>query len=309
MEGIQYIYFEKVFGINLVLNWVILWVTAKFSRVATGFWRITGGAALGALYSFSMLMPEWSLLWTMAAKITLSLLMVAAVFAPVPWRRFGACLGYFYLSSFALGGTVYGLIFLGAGNRNIIQLVASLGAITEFLPVGLVAAVAGKVVLGKWGSSLYKKKFIQSFFRVSLRVNVEGQSLEVDALLDTGNSLRDPVSQHPVIIIEAGVLKNILPPEVQEAGDKFLQKGGISSMDVLSGTSWAPRLRIIPFSALGTKGGLLLAFRPDSVEVIYGNGTFQGFRAVVGIFPGELSSDGSYQALLHPELLEKTLTV
>ena len=74
-------------------------------------------------------------------------------------------------------------------------------------------------------------------------------------------------------------------------------------MENLSGSSWAPRLRLIPFSALGTKGGLLLAFRPDVIEVMHGAELIRTSQAVVGIFPGELSGDGSYRGLLHPDIL------
>ncbi|MDA8233993.1 MAG: sigma-E processing peptidase SpoIIGA [Clostridia bacterium] len=305
MEGMQYVYFEKVFGINLALNWVILWVTAKFSRAETGGWRIAAGAALGALYSFSLLMPDLSFLWTMAAKITLSLGMVAMVFAPLPWRRFGLCVGYFYLSSFTLGGAVYGLIFLAAGNRNIMELMASFGVLAEFLPLVLVVAATGQLVLAKWGSALHKKKLIQALFKVPLRVMVEGHVVAIDALIDTGNSLRDPVSQKPVIIVEAGVLEDLLPPEIQSVGADLVETGGLKGMDNLSGSNWAPRLRLIPFSALGTKGGLLLAFRPDAVEVIHGLETIRTSETVIGIFPGELSGDGSYRGLLHPDILAK----
>ncbi|HEX3032444.1 MAG TPA: sigma-E processing peptidase SpoIIGA [Bacillota bacterium] len=112
MEGVQYVYFEKVVFVNLSMNWLILWVTGRLSRVAPVNWRLLAGAFLGALYSFTLLLPNLSWLVSFAGKLLFSLLMVGIAFFPVHWSKGWRVYLYFYLTSFTLGGAIIGVSFL-----------------------------------------------------------------------------------------------------------------------------------------------------------------------------------------------------
>ena len=90
-----------------------------------------------------------------------------------------------------------------------------------------------------------------------------GRSAAFRALVDTGNSLRDPVTDEKVMLVSPAALRGVFgeyaalfslrdPSEILAAAGE---------LDALRG-----RLRLVPFSALNSRG-LLVAFRPESLTV------------------------------------------
>ena len=76
-------------------------------------------------------------------------------------------------------------------------------------------------------------------------------------LHDTGNDLIEPVSGKPVVVIERKAAECLL--------DTQLPFGSVSAQLTALPENLAARCGLLPFHAVGTDGGLLLYFRPDSV--------------------------------------------
>ncbi|MCL6479936.1 MAG: sigma-E processing peptidase SpoIIGA, partial [Peptococcaceae bacterium] len=93
------------------MNYAILWAAAKLSRTPFSKGRLAAGAALGATYSLALFLPESAFLTSVWFKTMASVLITATTFAPLPPKKFLACLSSFYLASFVLGGFIFGMIF------------------------------------------------------------------------------------------------------------------------------------------------------------------------------------------------------
>ena len=297
------VYLDEVILGNLVMNYAILWSTARFGRINTDMWRLFAGAGLGSLYSLALFLPQLNSLLSVSCKFIMSLLMVFIAFAPLQLKRLFKVLGYFYLSSFVLGGVVFGcMYFLRTGTGILSSGLSSPSR--EHFGYGIALALAVTWIMGK-GVELARQKTFQDSCKVPLTVRLWGSSVELEALLDTGNSLTDPLTQHPVIIVEYKAVKELLPPPVQY----LFEKENISDFDLLhktlSGNKWAERFRLIPFQSLGRSDGLLLGFRPD--EIITGQKGMKKLvrKVVVGIYPGQLGTNASYRALLHPLIMDE----
>ena len=76
-------------------------------------------------------------------------------------------------------------------------------------------------------------------------------------LHDTGNDLTEPVSGKPVVVLERKTAECLL--------DTKLPFGSASAQLTALPENLAARCGLLPFHAVGTDGGLLLYFRPDSV--------------------------------------------
>lgn len=76
-----------------------------------------------------------------------------------------------------------------------------------------------------------------------VRLDVDGRTARFDALIDTGNCLREPISGLPVLIAEAALLRKVLPAEgFREL--RFGAIGGSGSMRCFKPTSvWIERGR------------------------------------------------------------------
>jgi stage II sporulation protein GA (sporulation sigma-E factor processing peptidase) len=63
------------------------------------------------------------------------------------------------------------------------------------------------------------------------------------------------------------------------------------------------KVRLIPFRAAKSKGDLMLAVKPDKIEIWKENEWNNIGKVLIGIDDGNLSSDGTYQAIIHPSCL------
>ncbi|MGI9951137.1 sigma-E processing peptidase SpoIIGA [Moorellaceae bacterium AZ2] len=303
VAGTHIIYLDIVLLINLLMDYVILWATARLSQTATSIWRLLGGAAWGALYSLTIFYPAGEPWLWFTAKILVSLLMLFLAFYPVSWQKFLQAVGYFYLVSFVMGGAVLGALYLA--DSFTAPALAGGGIVIGNLPYGWLAmAVGAALFLVYWGSLFIKRNFWQSLLRLPVVIGFNGKRLALKALVDTGNNLRDPFTGRPVIVAEYGALRPLLPPELQwelpVPKEPELEKLVAS----LAGTPWAARIRVIPFHSLGREHGLLLGFKPDEVIVFWEDRLIKVKDVVIGLCWQRLNPEGGYRALLHPDLLQ-----
>ena len=73
--------------------------------------------------------------------------------------------------------------------------------------------------------------------------------------------------------------------------------------------NYESRIRLIPFSSLGRKNGLLLGISVDEIEVEFEDITRKIENAIIGIYNDTLSSTKKYNALVGLDLIEKTETI
>ncbi|WP_256257937.1 sigma-E processing peptidase SpoIIGA [Neomoorella thermoacetica] len=302
------VYMDVVLVINLVMDYFILWATARLGQLPASSWRLLAGATVGAAYSLALLFPGQELALTMVVKVLFSLVMILAAFYPLSWRRFFQAVVYFYLVAFAMGGAMLGGIYLSGGGKSLQLMGGAMMAAPGLHYTWLLVALAAAMVLVRWGAGWLKKNIWQQMLRLPVVITFGGRHLAVKALVDTGNSLREPLSQRPVIIVEYSALKEIMPREIIKAYDS---QGGFdldSLVNSLAATPWATRLRLIPYHSLGQERGMLLGLRPDEVVIVTGQGMIKVKEVLIGLYRERLSPEGNYRALLHPDLLELSMS-
>jgi len=308
LESEYTVYLDVVFIINFFMDYVLLWGTAKFSQMRTNWIRLASGALVGAFYSLALLMPSLHFMLAISIKIFFSVIMVLVSFPYLNFKRFIHILGYFYLVAFTMGGAVLGALYLLSEETDIYQIVNGIFIfISNIRFTWLLVAVAAAIVLVKYGVGFVKRNFLNSFFSVPVIVRFGDKKVSARALIDTGNQLKDPLTQKPVMIMEYDLVKNILPSGVSKAfseGNDVNLEGIVASM---GDTHWASRVRIIPFTSIGKYRGMLIGLRPDEVVVITNDGLVRLKDIIVGIYHKRLSPEGAYRALLHPDILHSTM--
>ena len=105
------------------------------------------------------------------------------------------------------------------------------------------------------------------------------RKLTLKALLDTGNGLREPISGRPVSIIERDVYDTLCHQTIQE------------------------RYRVIPYHSIGKEHGILQGTEVDELIIWRENEPYVQKKAVIALYEGKLSGNGSYQMILHTGLL------
>lgn len=308
MNNNYIVYLDMVLLINFFMDLGILWATSKLSRFNTTGKRLCCAALLGSIYSLAVFLPEMHWLFCNAVKLLFSMVMVLIAFSFITVRRFFTALAYFYLISFAAAGAMLGAIYFFKASpqayRAMNGVFVSLDSIEYFW---LLAALIVFILVGRYGASYLKKSLFHYALHVPVVIRFGDKLIPVQALLDTGNNLRDPLTQLPVMVVEYSVLKEILPNAIQtvyESGDELdLDK----LLSILPDGWWTRRIRLIPFNSLGKKSGLMLAFRPDVVLLKMEEKLVEVKDVVVAICNKTLSSQGAYRALLHTDVLAKAI--
>lgn len=295
------VYVDQVFLANLFINYLILWLTGLFSEAKSSFFRLLLGAATGSFYSLALFLPGSSSLFSIPLKLLFSLLMILVSFAPLPKPRFLSCLGIFYLISFSLGGFLLGFLYF-LNNTAGITVSQDLTAIKVYFWPGLLLAFLAAWLVCRAGAQILFRRFQRLYLQVPLKISLAGTEVELTGLMDTGNSLIDPLTGSPVIIVEYKALSKTLPEEMK----KFLESGFTENkfnVRELETNSWATRLRLIPYRSLGQNNGFLIGLKPDRVEVYREEQTIVIEKVIIGIYLNRLNSGNTYQAILHPNLL------
>ena len=100
---------------------------------------------------------------------------------------------------------------------------------------------------------------------MKITISVCGRKQTVTALHDTGNTLRDPVSGRPALVLEREAAEDLWPPDVAAVLASPLPPE--EKMARLHRQGAAVTFSLLPFRSVGTPAGLLLAARSDYIEI------------------------------------------
>ena len=263
------VYWDSLVLLNLVLDYLLLLLTGRVAGCVLCRWRIFLGALLGALYAGAIFWPGWVFLGHALARLGCGVMMVLIAYGHQ--RRLLRPTVVFFALSAALGGGLYALELMGGG--------APLDA--RFV---LLFAAAVYAVLSLFGRHMARHG-PRELRPVEVRVGQRRARLT--ALVDSGNTLTDPMTGKGVMVAEGRCLASILPAEAD-----FRQPCGC-----FAALPEPQRFRLLPYRAVGVDQGLLLAVRADGVTV---GGRELGPR-LVALSPTPVSDGGGYNALIFEE--------
>lgn len=274
------VYVDEMFLLNLIINYFILLATAKLCALPLKRVRFAISAAVGALYSVSLLFEALGFLASPIMKLALGFIMTIIAFG-VENKLLKPFLAFLAVSA-AFGGAVYAAsIFAGRSVGDGLYINASMRVLA------LSFALCYLVL------TLVFKRFGKSYAREirSVKVSLCGISTEFKALRDTGNELYDPLSGLPVMVLDVVTAGKLLPEHLIEA----LKTGVPEFIEAVSNEEiYCAKFRLVPYSAVGVKIALLPVFRPDGLWV---DGK-ETKNTLVGISPTILCNNNEFSAVI-----------
>lgn len=221
------VYLDLVMVLNFLVDYFLLLGTNRLSGFPPGAGRCALGAVVGAVYSGACMLPGFRFLgnplWRL---VSLGLMCVCAFDGGITALRRGTV---FVILSMAMGGIA---LRFGRG---------------EFLSLLLCGGIL-------W--LLCRLGFGEGKQYVPIAVTYAGKTVNVLALQDTGNTLKDPVTGEPVLVLSAaaaGQLTGLSEAQIANPLETLAQRP-------IAG------LRLIPYRAVGS-GGMLLAMRFSQVRI------------------------------------------
>lgn len=286
------IYADQMFVENFIMNFIILYMTARFLGIEWRWYKLSFGSSLGALYvilSYVFLFYNNPMI---LAKVILSFLMVYTSFTPKCFRLFFRMLIYFYIITLFIGGVSFGLSYF----FNVVTIYDGGVFYVEEFPVLLVAlGTVASFVLGKYVVTFVRNRRSSQEFIYKVRIKIMDKILELDAFYDSGHSVHEPFTNYPVVIVERSILEEIIPSVVFE-------KLAVNEFDF--DECWKSRVRVIPISTISSEKEVLAGFKTDEFFVCLGGQEIEVRNVVVAICDKKLSKDGAFRALLGRDIME-----
>lgn len=265
------VYLDVIFFMNLLYQYGILKVLTLLLKMKRPNIRILLGAAIGSvMYCICIVMriPLEAFGVKMIAGIVIGVVTSLVSFMPVHTKKIPKIILMQCMLSFCLSGLL------------------------QFLPIDvqteyMVLSASGAVIFLCLFSIKVKKLIWENLRKENsicrIKLYHKGKSLETNALIDTGNHLKDPFTGEAVIIIQKSVADKLL-----EEDDVTRQNG----------------YRMIPYESIGKSDGILEAFRLERLiimeETKQDGEDYKTFCNMICAIHSKDYKSSAYEVILHP---------
>ncbi|MGE6258666.1 sigma-E processing peptidase SpoIIGA [Heyndrickxia sporothermodurans] len=297
------VYMDVVWLLNLLVDAMLLWMTAIILKRNISLWRVLIGGLIGSLLIIMSLTPFSDYAGNPFVKLGFSIVMVYSVFGFKRLKYFLSNLLTFYFVTFLTGGILIGthyFIHFDFQLNNSVLLASVRGFGDPISWVFILIGIPISWYFSKKRMDAFEMIKIQYDQLVDVKIEINGICLDIKGLIDSGNQLYDPLSKQPVMIVSIQKCLDLLPKEVVEVTentDNFLHGKTILSSD------WNERIRFIPAKVVGKNNQLLLAYKPDQLFIQHGHECWDVKKALISFTNQHLSSEDVFQCIVHPKML------
>ncbi len=279
------VYLDTAFAVNGSVNYLLLLSAAYLAGAPLRRGRFLLAAALGGLYAAASFVPALAFLRTAGMKAVLLAVMALTAFGA---RRQTVKLALLFA---AISAALAGAAMLAAQLLRLDPLLLPGGV---FYPLRarailfLAALCCGLCHLILSRVTAHSGQLVPLTLRIGTRTGM--RTVPLTALLDTGNTLKDPLTGESVLVVDGRIAAQLLPDAGLSTASLADPAGLFAS---LSEQYPFCRFRLIPYRAVGTVSGLLLAVR---CEVSGKSGKPE--LKLVAFSPTPVSQTGEFDALI-----------
>ncbi len=250
------VYADLVVLLNFGVDLLLLLGTNRLAGYSLGLKRAVGASVIGGIYAYMCLLPGFRFFSGTIWRLVILVIMSVITFG---LDRSALTRGVlFVFLSMALGG-----IAMGLNSGSFWTLIASAAGVLIMCIIGF---------RGTAGKTHY----------LPVELYYHGKCKHLTALVDTGNTLRDPITGQQVLVVGAQIAHEMLGLSTDQLRDPIS----------VVGSGQYCGLRLIPYRAVGQPGGMLLAVQFEDVKI---GGKPAG--KLVAFAPDALGSREGYQAL------------
>ena len=194
------------------------------------------------------------------------------------------------LTSFVFGGASLSVIYLVNAQRINIQNGMIIGKYTmNTIFTGIIIAFIVIVIAFK----IIKSKISKNDLFCDIRFKINNKEIKTKAMLDTGNLLKEPITNIPVVVVEHKLLYDVIPNEILDNIENILG-GDLEDISDEVKSDYISKL----FTSLGKQNGILLGIKADELIVEEMNSEKKIDKVIIGIYNKELSKKRTYSALI-----------
>ena len=301
------VYPDIIFLLNFLLDFIILsllkLVGKKDSKVIRRILAAAFGAliaAIAGIFPWMNIMVRFVIMNVGAAVIMLFL--AFGRMKATELLRLGIML---YLVTYFFGGLLNSIYYQTNLKLDFIRLGNTIISTIPSLYILLPALLLIPVFLLLYRLFQWYRQNIRDLADVEIYLN--DKSIRTKGLIDSGNGLYEPVYGKPVIVMENGLLNELLPAEVciELENMKGYMEGKDAAGDAYSGLleDYGLHLKVIPYQSIGKSQGIMLGLVLDKILINQGKGAICNKNITAAICDNCLSTKEEYHVILHKELL------
>lgn len=293
------VYLDVIFLENIVINYIILHVTGIISKSKIIQIKLILGSLIGAIYSIIYYLLNIKIYSNFILKIILSIAIIYVSFKSNNLKELSKKVLLFYLVSFVFGGSAIAIIYMVNSQNIIIQNGILVGSYTiKTILIGIIIAYFTVLAAFK----IIKAKISRNDLICDITVNLNNKEIKTKAMIDTGNLLKEPITNMPVIVMEHTLFYDILPKEILNNTEEILGGDFTKIPDDIK-KEYSPKLKVIPYSSLGKSNGMLLGIKGEKLIIYLKEETQIIDKVIIGIYNKSLTKQGEYRSLLGLEVL------
>jgi stage II sporulation protein GA (sporulation sigma-E factor processing peptidase) len=264
------VYIDVLISVNFIVNLFILHITVQTLRKRVKLMWMCLSSFLGSLYVLTVVYPKFKYLSYIPFKILIVIIMILIVFREKDVLFNIKASLIFLLYSFLLAGMC---LYIGMTNSNDM----SFNVIIINFPYEklLLSLMIIYIVIYRLVIFIGDRKKISALIYTIDIIN-KSYKKTVKAFLDTGNELREPVTNLPVLIVEREILREIT-----------LEKNNTY---------------YIPYTVVNGTTGRLIGFKPEYIN-IHVNKSVETRDVIIAFCEYKLSKDNDYNGLMSRGIL------
>lgn len=246
------------------MNYFLLYITSQTVKTKVRVWRLILSSGLGAVYVITKVYPSLLLFSTLIFKLIMALIMILLLFSEKNIIFNLKALLIYMMYSMLLAGICLFIVF-NQQNDNFSGSIYNFSYKKLMLAIIIIYLILDRLVI-----YIKDRKSLNSLI-YTVDIISKNYEKKILAFLDTGNELREPATNLPVMIIE----KN------------YFEDFSISEKDTF----------YIPYKVVDGTHGKLKGFKPEYIN-IYDGQVIKRREVIIALCETKLSNLNDYHALL-----------
>lgn len=259
------VYLDVLVIENIIINTFLLYITSQTLLKKTNFKWIVLSGSLGGVYASFMVFPRLRLFTSMLFKIAAAAFMIFIAFRNKKIMFIIKATVVLILYSMTLAGVCVFIEFYKNDNTNFSVILENVPYEYILISIMVLYMFISRIII----FIKDRREVFNLIYKVE--IGTSNSKNYVRAFFDTGNELREPVTNLPVMIVERASLKNV---KINEKLKYYIQ-----------------------YRVVDGKVGKLEAFKPVYVK-IYRNNEIEDVDMLIALSDDKLSNFNDYTALL-----------
>lgn len=256
---------------NLLIDLFLLRITVQTIRKKVSTRRLIVASVVGSFYVIAVVIPWLKYFTSIPFKIIIVIVMIAIVIGHKDFSALIKGTVIFIIYAMVLAGMAFYIAIQDNPSLDSTAFIYNFSYKNIILALMVLYLVVNRIVI----YAKERKQLTRYIYNIEIYLN--GIKTIVKTLLDTGNELREPVTNLPVIIVERDVFKNLILKDYSTYS--------------------------ISYSVVSGYAGNLIGIKPDSIKIDI-DGKLKEKKVILAFCDERLSKHNDYNGLLPRGIIE-----